>query len=187
MFRRILKGILIAFVVVVVISVVASLFGNDDSKTTVTTKTVKTEKKKPAVAPKKEYKIGQDVKVGDVIFNVHNVSTMKNVGGEYGKDAQGTFLVLDVSVTNKGKKAITTDASFFKLKAKGKTYEADDVATTYANKDANFFLKEVNPDIENHGKVVFDIPAELTKSTDLKLNVQTGFFGTQQQTIALVK
>ena len=186
MFKRILKGTLIAFVAVVVISAVASIFGNDNSKTTVTTKTVKTEKK-PAVNHKKDYKMGQDVKVGDVVFKVHGVTKTSNVGGEFGENAQGTFLVIDVSVTNKGKKAITTDASFFKLKAEGKTYEADDTATTFANNDADFFLARVNPGIENRGKVVFDVPDELSKATNLKLNVQTGVFGTEQQEISLAR
>lgn len=154
---------------------------NTDSKETTKEQTnKKTEKKEP-----KQHKIGQDIKVGDVVFKVHETKTASNVGGEFGQKAQGKYLIVDVSVTNKGDKAITTDATFFKLKADGKEYEADSVATTYANENTDFFLSQVNPDIENRGKVVFDVSENVIKAKDLELNVQTGFFGTEQETISL--
>lgn len=131
---------------------------------------------------KKQVGIGEPIKVGDVVFIVHGMSNAKNVGGEFGKNAQGEFLIVDVSVKNEGKKAITTDASFFKLKSGDVEYEADSEAAIYANSDNNFFLQDVNPGIENKGKVVFDIPPG---TKDLKLQVQTGFFGTETGEINL--
>ena len=166
--------------------------GSDNSKEA--SKTQKTESK--SSEPKKEQpkqkeeaktaKIGDTLKVGKVEFVVSKKSTASKVGPEMlEKKANGTFLILDVSVKNNDKESITTDSSFFKLKANGKTYEADGEATIYANNDNNFLAQDVNPDVTVKGKIVFDVPADVAKSNDLKLQVQTGFWGTQKGIIEL--
>lgn len=126
--------------------------------------------------------IGQPLMVGDVVFTVTGTSTATNIGGEYGKSSSGEFFILDVVVKNEGKEAITTDSSFFKLKSGDITYEADSEAGIWANEENNFFLQDVNPGIENKGKVVFDIPAG---TSNLVLQVQTGFWGTETGEITL--
>ncbi|OAS82762.1 MULTISPECIES: DUF4352 domain-containing protein [Metabacillus] len=131
----------------------------------------------------KTYKIGDAVKVGDVVFTVHGKSTANNVGGEYGQNASGTYLILDVTVKNEGKEAIMTDSSFFKLLQGDTEYNADDSATLYANEAGKgFFLEEINPNLENRGKVVFDVA---DPKAAYKLQVQSGFWGTETQTIDL--
>ena len=126
--------------------------------------------------------IGQPLKVGEVVFTVTGTSTATNIGGEYGKNSSGEFFILDVIVKNEGKEAITTDSSFFKLKSGDITYEADTEAGIWANQDHNFFLQEVMPGIEFNGIVVFDIPAG---TSNLVLQVQTGFWGTETGEISL--
>ncbi|WP_044736919.1 DUF4352 domain-containing protein [Geobacillus kaustophilus] len=147
-----------------------------------------TKKEEPKQEEKKLVGIGQPLKVGDVVFTVHGTSTANNVGGEFGQKAQGTYLIVDVAVKNEGKKAITTDSSFFKLKVGDTEYEADATADPFVNQNGSgFFLQQVNPGIENKGKIVFDVPADVANSKDLILNVQTGFFGTEQGQIKLSK
>ena len=118
---------------------------------------------------------------------MNSTSTSKNVGGEYGVDSQGTFLLVDVTVLNKGTEAITVDSSFFKLKAGEKTYEADGGAGIYANEDTGFFLEQVNPDLSITGTVVFDVTDEVIANPELILNVQSGAFGTEQGQIKIAK
>ncbi|MBO1515294.1 DUF4352 domain-containing protein [Metabacillus bambusae] len=131
----------------------------------------------------KTYKIGDAVKVGDVVFTVHGKSTANNVGGEFGQNASGTYLILDVTVKNEGKEAIMTDSSFFKLLQGDTEYNADDSATLYANEAGKgFFLEEINPNLENRGKVVFDVA---DAKAAYQLQVQSGFWGTETQTIDL--
>jgi Domain of unknown function (DUF4352) len=144
-------------------------------------------KEEPKKEEKKSAGLNTPVKVGDVTFTAAATSTSDNVGGEYGQDAQGTYLIVDVAVKNEGKKAITTDTSFFKLKVGDTEYEADSTASVFANQNAEFFLQSVNPGIENKGKVVFDVPADVANSKELMLNVQTGFFGTEQGQINISK
>lgn len=145
-------------------------------------------KEEPKKAPKEEpkekiYKIGEAVKVGDVIFTVHGKSTATNVGGQFGKNSTGTYLILDVTVRNEGKEAITTGASFFKLLQGDTQYEADDSATIYANEAGKgFFFEEINPNLEKRGKIVFDVA---DANAAYQLQVQTGFWGTETSVIDL--
>jgi hypothetical protein len=131
--------------------------------------------------------IGEPVKVGDVLFTVNGRSTASNVGGEFGSDAQGVYLILDVTVKNEGKEAITTDSSFFKLLSGDVEYDADGTAAIYANEDGNFFLQDINPGIENTGEVVFDVPEDIANSNEITVQVQTGFFGTETGEISLAQ
>jgi Domain of unknown function (DUF4352) len=177
--------------VVIIVGAIASGGGEESAKpaNTEPKEEVKPDKQeKPKKEEKKLAGIGEPVKVGDVVFTVHGTSTANNVGGEFGQKAQGTYLILDVSVKNEGKKAITTDSSFFKLKANGAEYEADATADPFVNQNGGgFFLQQVNPGIENKGKIAFDVPADVANSKDLILNVQTGFFGTEQGQIKISK
>lgn len=123
--------------------------------------------------------IGEVLRIGDVEFTVNSVKTASNVGGEYGSNAQGKYLIVNTTVKNVSNEAITTDSSFFKLLSGEKTYEADSTAAIYANQDVNFFFEQINPDISLSGNVVFDVSNEVISNPDLLLQVQTGFFGTQ--------
>lgn len=131
------------------------------------------------------YKIGDLVKVGYVEYIVNSKTTAQNIGGEFGQNANGTYLILNVTVKNNGSKSITVTDSFFKL-LKGKiTYEADSAAGIYANEDAKFFLTDLNPENTVTGNVVFDLNPETANDPNLQLQVQTGYWGTQKGIINL--
>ena len=137
--------------------------------------------------PEKSATIGTPLKVGDVEFTVNGISSATNVGGQYGANSQGVFLLVDVTVTNLGKEAITTDSSLFKLLVEDMEFEADSTATMYAGADAsaNFFLEQVNPTLSLTGTVVFDVSQSVINSSDLMLQVQTGAWGTETGNIKL--
>lgn len=154
-----------------------------------TTDTKKKEEKKEKPAEPKVAGIGEAVKVGNVVFTVHGTETAKTIGNSaLSQNAQGTYLIVDASVKNEGKESITTDSSFFKLKSGGAEYEADATADMYVN-DANtmFFLQKVNPGNTTRGKIVFDVNDDVVNAKDTLLNVQTGFFGTEQGQIKISK
>lgn len=151
--------------------------GTDKEDTVETTAPAKEEE--PEIVEEKVAGVGEAINVGGVEFTVNGSSTATNVGGEYGQNSQGTFLVLDVTVKNVGNEAITTDSSFFTLKSGEKTFDADGTAGIYANTDSNFFLEQVNPDLSATGYVVFDVSDEVLANPELMLQVQTGFWGTE--------
>ena len=131
------------------------------------------------------YSIGQEVPVGDVVYIVNSKEVNTNVGGEFGKTANGIFLVLNVTVKNNGKEAVTVTDDFFTLLKGDVEYKSDSTAGIYANQDANFFLTEVNPENSVTGNVVFDITEETANDPSIQLRVQTGYFGTETGVINL--
>lgn len=157
------------------------------SQETTTTSENSSEKTEQTVTKKAEpsYTIGQLVKVGDVEYTVLGKELATNIGGEYGKNANGVFVLVTVTVTNKGNKPITVTDDFFTL-IKGETeYTSDSSAGIYANDDAKFFLTELNPENTVTGLVVFDVNEATANDPGLQLRVQTGFWGTQKGLISL--
>lgn len=134
---------------------------------------------------KAEHKIGEIVKVGDVEYVVNSKSLSQNVGGEYGKTANGIYLIVNVTVKNTGKKSITVTDDFFKLLKGDTEYATDGAAGLYANEEAKFFLSELNPENSITGNVVFDLSNETANASGLQLQVQTGIWGTQKGKISL--
>lgn len=178
-------GVIGIFALIVIVAVVGG--GGDSGESTQTVVTSGEEPKKEEKAPEtKTAKVGDTLKVGDVEFKVNEISKATNVGGEFGENSKGEYLVVKVSVANKSKEALLVDSSFFVIKADGKEYKADDMATISANEGADFFFTEINPDLSLDGSVVFDLPKDV-HSKDMVLNVQTGLFGTEQGQINLTK
>ncbi|MFC3927342.1 DUF4352 domain-containing protein [Streptococcus caprae] len=151
----------------------------EDSSTSESEATAKNESKDTV------YAVGQTFTVGDMTYLVNSVSQSTNVGGEYGKNASGIYEIVNVTVTNNGKKATTVDSDYFTLLNGEVEYSSDSAAGIYANDDANFFLTEINPGSSITGNVVFDVASEVASTPGLQLQVQTGFWGTQTGLVAL--
>lgn len=175
---------------VLAIIIIAAFSGGGGEVAEETSTSEQSNQKEEKASKKEEVaSIGEAVKVGDVVFTVHGKETAKTIGDQYvSQDAQGTYLILDVTVKNEGKEAITTDSSFFKLKTGETTYESDGTADMYIN-DANnvFFLAQVNPGNETRGKIAFDVNDAVINATDTVVNVQTGVFGTEQAQIKIAE
>ena len=188
------------FWLIIVIVIAGAVGGGNKDKTKkadtektakVETKESKAEKSSPKKSEKQVFRIGQDVTVGKVVYRVDSKEVADTVGNEYlNSTAKGKFLVLNVTVTNNGDKAITVTDDFFKL-YKGKTeFKADTTATMYANQATNgdsaaFFLQELNPESTLSGKVVFDVSEDTINDPSTQLQVQTGVWGTQTEKIKL--
>ena len=188
------------FWLIIVIVIAGAVGGGNKDKTKETdtgktakveTKESKTEESAPKKSEKQVFGIGQDVTVGKVVYRVDGKEVADTVGNEYvNSTAKGKFLVLNVTVTNNGDKAITVTDDFFKL-YKGKTeFKADTTATMYANQATNgdsaaFFLQELNPESTLSGKVIFDVSEDTINDPSTQLQVQTGIWGTQTEKINL--
>ena len=185
-------------IIVIVIAGAVGGGNKDETKETDTEKTAKVETKEskteesaPEKSEKQVFGMGQDVTVGKVVYRVDGKEVADTVGNEYvNSTAKGKFLVLNVTVTNNGDKAITVTDDFFKL-YKGKTeFKADTTSTMYANQAANgysaaFFLQELNPESTLSGKVIFDVSEDTINDPSTQLQVQTGIWGTQTEKINL--
>jgi hypothetical protein len=172
-------------VVVVVIAAASSGGGKDGTGTAKAPASAGTTESAPA-APEGEptAKIGEPLKVGDLVFTVTDAQPAQELKSPLG-DKKGNWMVVTVTVKNESKEAITVDSSFFKLiEGDGTTYETDSDNLMYLPTEQNFFLEKINPKLEKQGKALFAIPEGVT---DFKLQVQTGAFGTETGMISLAK
>ncbi|HEX3733444.1 MAG TPA: DUF4352 domain-containing protein [Mycobacteriales bacterium] len=109
--------------------------------------------------------VGQDetARDGKFEFTVQKLECgKKSAGGDFlNKQAQGQFCFVTMKVKNIGNESRMFDASnqqaFNDADAQ---YEADSVASTYANQNGEAFLNNINPGNEVTGIVVFDIPQD---------------------------
>ncbi|WP_082686904.1 DUF4352 domain-containing protein [Bacillus sp. FJAT-27445] len=157
---------LIGITVLIVIGIIASIGGGDDNaKPASSTPESNSSSKK---APKIEDKpLSNEGVSSDVTIKVGSVEDRQEVGNEYTKKkASGVYKIVEVSLTNNQKDAITVDANSFKLvddQGREFTYSSDgQIAYDLGENDGNidFFLKSLNPGLTLTGKIVFEVPVD---------------------------
>ncbi|HEL2149872.1 TPA: DUF4352 domain-containing protein [Streptococcus suis] len=168
-----------------VISGLQSVLGGGSNSSTSSNQATSTTSQTTTETSASSSEKSKEVPVGDVVYLVNSKEVSTNVGGEFGKTANGVFLVLNVTVKNNGKEAITVTDDFFTLLKGDVEYKSDSTAGIYANQDAKFFFTEVNPENAITGNVVFDITEETANDPSIQLRVQTGFWGTETGVINL--
>ncbi|OXM15573.1 DUF4352 domain-containing protein [Paenibacillus herberti] len=190
--KKVFKLGCLGFVGLLLLVIVVSVISSNNDKPATTTENTESGTSTEAVSsPAKEEveekpqlaKIGEELQVGDVVFKVNKIKTTKEIkNGEYfsfSPDSEGSvYLVVNVTVSNKGKETISTDSSFFKLLKDDIEYSP----TTLLGAEGFFLYDGINPGLAQTGNVAFEIPETLK---DYTLNVQTGFWGTEQGQITL--
>jgi SOS response regulatory protein OraA/RecX len=159
------KKALIGFGVLIVLIIVANLGSGDDTETASSTANESSsEKGTKKDEPKKE--LSNEGISSDVTIKVGSVEDAQEVGNEFTKEkAQGIFKIVEISLTNNQKDAITVDANSFKL------VDDQDREFTYSSGaqisydienggKSDFFLTSLNPGLTLTGKIVFDVPAD---------------------------
>ncbi len=180
--KKALKWIFVIFIgACVFIGCSSTSEDNDDDTSTKTTESTTQEETKEETV----YHIGDVVTVGDVEYTVNGIEQTDMIGDTYfNATAQNHFLVVSVTITNKGNEALSVSSSYLNLKNGEKTYEASTDASVYMG-DENIIYESINPDASLTGKVAYDITQETIDSPDLQLQVQTGAFGTEKGLINL--
>ncbi|HSL87153.1 MAG TPA: DUF4352 domain-containing protein [Bacteroidales bacterium] len=138
-----------------------------------------------------EVGIGESAKIADVSFTVNSIEETKEIssGNEYIENAttEGKYIILEITVKNEKKEALTIHSSYFKLiTSEDVVYEPNtDGKVMMAMMDEDdFFLQQVNPGLSKTGKVVFEVGEDLDLNTAI-LKGQTGFWGTESVEISL--
>jgi hypothetical protein len=125
--------------------------------------------------------VGQSYNVGTLTYKVERVKFKKFIGGIYTLNkADGVFVILTLTVTNRNKREIFIDNSFFKLiDQSGAEYEySPDGTASLEMSDfpgETFLGMSLNPNVTKKGKVVFEVP---TKHKEYKLIFSDPFSGT---------
>lgn len=136
---------------------------------------------------KKSYDMKEIVPVDNVIYRVNAKSSMKRINNKYlgKKNADGIYLVLNISIKNNGNKALTVSNNLFKL-LKGKVvYSPDSEACLYVNEEDKLFDHKVNPGNAVTGNIVFDVPDEVINDACVQLQVKAGILGFKKVNINL--
>ena len=134
---------------------------------------------------KATYGIGQDVAVGKLTYKVNSVTTDTNVGGQFGVNAKGVFMIVNISITNNDTKAASISDGSLKIKSNGAEYKADSSAGIYANDAGNSAaFSDLNPGTTQTTNIVFDVPQTVVDDPNTKFEAAS-LFGLKSELINL--
>lgn len=165
-------GCLGVIAIVVIIFIAAVIDGSNDPKEKASTDP-KQEVKKEAPKKEKETKkeepkeLSKEGESSNVKIAVGSVETLESVGTEHiNEKAQGIFKVVELTLTNNQKDAITLSSNSFKLEDnQGREFSPNSAAQIKLNVanggDSKFLLEKLNPGLSQTGKIVFDVPKDV--------------------------
>lgn len=134
---------------------------------------------------KATYGIGQDVAVGKLTYKVNSVTTDTNVGGQFGVNAKGVFMIVNISITNNDTKVASISDGSLKIKSNGAEYKADSSAGIYANDAGNSAaFSDLNPGTTQTTNIVFDVPQTVVDDPNAKFEAAS-LFGLKSELINL--
>ncbi|MBE7122933.1 DUF4352 domain-containing protein [Bacillus cereus] len=150
----------------IVLGVIAAALGGGDDKKEKASSEPKQETQAPVAKEEPKKELSKEGESSKVKIAVGSVESTDSVGGEYLQEkAQGVFKVVEITITNNQKDAITIDANSFKLvdnqdrefKYSTQAQTAFDIGN---GGKSDFFLKQLNPGLSQTGKIIFDVPAD---------------------------
>lgn len=134
--------------------------------------------------------IGETLTVDDIDFTVNDMYQQDSVGDVIASNANDTYLILDVSVTNNQNEAVMLMDSYFKIVDGETVFEPDGAASMTANQaispdNLGLLAEEINPGSSRDALIVYDITQSVIDSQSKQLQVQSGMFGTETGIINL--
>ena len=114
-------------------------------------------------------KVGETVELAGTRYTVKKAVTASEVGGEFGKKADGIFVVVTLTIENMKNETKTFSDSAAKLDTTdGKEYATDDDGQIYA--DNSLVLEDMQPELPKTGTLVFDVPPAKVAGSTLKVS-----------------
>lgn len=169
--KKIGIGIGILFVIIIVAGIASVSFSPSSTQTT-----TNTEKGKQTTD--QGFGVGDSVDLGDLTLTVNNVLILPVLGTGYVSSfADGTFVVVEVSIENRGKDIKTIITSNFKV------VDSQDRSYDWSSKSIYLnsmgltpleIIKNIGPGLKTTGYMAFDVPVN---DTGLMLEVNIPFSG----------
>lgn len=107
-------------------------------------------------------KIGDQIDFGEFFVRVDNVEFLERIGNNYlNLEADGVFLLLDLTITNHKNYPVTLYSSFFELKDdESNTYKIAVNVLTYLGlmKRKTMIIEEISPKIPKKISFIFEVP-----------------------------
>ncbi|PSG99124.1 MAG: hypothetical protein BRC29_03280 [Nanohaloarchaea archaeon SW_7_43_1] len=120
------------------------------------------------------HSIGDEFTVGDVRYQVNGVKTRKEIGERsygtlIGVEADGKFILVDMTVMNEANEAIRMRESSLKLMIDEAEYSTSSEAWAYM--EDSFTFEQLNPGVQVDGNVAYDVPESAdTDSMELRVS-----------------
>ncbi len=107
------------------------------------------------------YTFGDKFIVGNFAYTFNDYQTKSYLGSEYfGEEADGVFLIFDVTIENVAKESKTLWGSYVTvLDDQERRFEHDSMAEIYL--DDSFSFEQMQPGLPKNGKIVFDVPQNI--------------------------
>ncbi|WP_281975783.1 DUF4352 domain-containing protein [Halobacillus litoralis] len=192
--KKLFKFGCLGVIALVVLGIIITSLGGDDTNSSNSDggNEEATSNEENSEEKEQTYSVGDTVEVGAMTYTVNEVSTADEVGMSMAPtEANGKYVILNMTVKNNGDESATIDSSYFTMKYDGKTFDADSTGSIEANmKDDgsmknSFFMEQLNPGSELTGNVAFDVAPEIAEADGLKLEASEGIFGTNTKIIDL--
>lgn len=137
------------------------------------------------------YGIGDYVEVGKLAYTVHSVETTNILESDNQfidpATTDGQFVIVEIEAFNNDSETRMVDSSMFKLiDDQGREFNTstDTDVMMVLDESLNLFLQDINPGISKTGKLVFELPNDVT-SYELQVSSGFGFAGGEYATIKL--
>ena len=102
-------------------------------------------------------------RVGDMEYQIEHVATHATWGeADFAEQAKGEFIVVRITVTNRGADAAHVMNDDFKLVRDGATYDASNAG--WMSSEGGFGEEQINPGLHHTANVAFDVPANTSPS-----------------------
>ncbi|HEY8083434.1 MAG TPA: DUF4352 domain-containing protein [Solirubrobacterales bacterium] len=114
--------------------------------------------------------IGDKLTLKGTTYRVTDAETAKQIGGQYtGATANGTFVVVDIQLTNEEDEPATILEDNIRIVGgNGSTYStSDDAILVYP--DQTLLLEEIQPGVTESGKLVYDLPSSAVSGARLQV------------------
>lgn len=134
--------------------------------------------------------IGETLVVDNIEFTVNDWFQQEVVGDVLTSNANDTYLILDVSVSNNQNEAVMMTSSYFKIVEGDRVFEPDTSASMTANQaespdNLGLLAEDINPGSSRNAYIVYDVTQDIVDSDEKQLQVQSGAWGTQTGIINL--
>ncbi|GAA1468061.1 DUF4352 domain-containing protein [Nocardiopsis exhalans] len=159
--RRKWPWVLLAVFVLIVGMIVANNGGGQEAETTSASEENATGAETEEAAEEEpaeesgDFAMGEAAQLGDWMVTVNGTETAASYGEEFFEEqAQGEFVIVDMTVENGGSESTTFDDSALSLiDSDGNSH----AASTLLGADT-FFLQQINPGNQASGEALFDVP-----------------------------
>lgn len=132
----------------------------------------------PSNSSQKKTQVKENPKIGQTFMITHNdkklqykvnsIKVQKHYGDkDFGDDANGQFVIANVTIKNLSSESVLISSSDFKLQLNNKKFDTSNVLSA----EKSLISEELNPDSEINKDILFDVNSEIAKNPNKKLGI----------------